>query len=123
LPYSRVAVSLCCHRKLAFLELQPVCISNNAPSAFWLWRAGTSIRVCDAATFRAASAVVLTEYYSHAARRNTRAISVRMQSRVPVAGPSPRRSIHFGAQNVVDVAFEFLEFGLHLRLRHNNYAQ
>ncbi len=40
-----------------------------------------------------------------------------------IAGSSPRRSLHRGAQGVVNIALEFLEFGLHLRLRHNEYAR
>ena len=40
-----------------------------------------------------------------------------------IACSSPRRSLHLGAQGVVNIALEFLEFGLHLRVRHNEYAR
>jgi len=40
-----------------------------------------------------------------------------------IAGSSPRRSLHRNAQGVVNIALEFLEFGLHLRLRNNGYAR
>ena len=40
-----------------------------------------------------------------------------------IACSSPRRSLHRGTQGVVNIALEFLEFGLHLPLRYNGYAR
>jgi len=40
-----------------------------------------------------------------------------------IAGSSTRRSLPRGAQGVVNIALEFLEFGLQLRLRHKEYAR